>query len=174
MDGHIGRLCFQRHVGRSDGVLHLAGIEIAAAAQGFQHIIYVHIELFEHVGEQIAFFDDHYGFAVEQFAEAQAARREFRDYDVHDKECEDGNDAVDYGYGGVAHRNAGELARDEGYGEFEGLQFAQLPLAHKAHRNEQKEIDDYTAHKEVQHRAILPLCRAFMRASVPSACAGAP
>ena len=140
--GHVGRLRPERYVGRGkgfelglgqhghgavgfdDGVFHFAGIEISSRPQSFQHIVDVHVQFFEHVGEQVAFFDDDDGFAVEQFAEAQAPGGEFCDDDVHHEQREYRDYAVDYRNGGIAHGNAREVARHQSYGEFERLQFA--------------------------------------------------
>ena len=149
-----------------------AGVEAPAGAQGFEQVVDVHIELFEDVGEQIAALDDDDGLAVEQFPKAQAARGELGDDDVHHEEGEHGDDAVDYGDGGIAHRDAGKVARHQRDGELERLQFAELPLAHQPHGDEQEEIDDDAPDKEVEHGIILPPAPLFIRTergSVPPA-----
>ena len=172
-DFHVGRrerfrFRFREHrhraVGFDDCVFHLRRIEISVPAQRFQQVVDVHIQFFHNLGEYIAAFDDNHGLAVEHFAETQTLDCEFRNDDVHEEQCEHGDDSVHNRNVGVAHRYAGEFAGDESYGKFERLQFAQLPLAHKPHCDQQKEVDYYAPDKQTKHSGILPPSDVFMRA----------
>ena len=61
------------------------------------------------------------------------------------KEHQYGNDAVEEGNGDVCHRHAGEIRYDQRDDEFKGLHFPDLALSHKAHDDDQRQIDDQGA-----------------------------
>lgn len=128
----VARFRHNRHsaVGFHNRVFHLSRIEIAVSAQGFQQVVYRHIELFEDVGQNVAFFDDDDGLAVEHLSETHALDGKFCHYDVHEEKREHGNYSVNYRNRRVAHGNTGKLACHQGYCKFEGLQFSQLALTH--------------------------------------------
>ena len=71
---------------------------------------------------------------------------------MQNKNSDYGYNAVEYGYGRVRHRYAGELCDKQRYYKFKRLHFAYLAFAHKPHNKQQRYEDNSCTNENQRHK----------------------
>ena len=106
-----------------------------------------------HVGlEDLPVPDDDRGPAADQGTEADGLEAEVADQHGEAQQRHDGEHSVHQGNAEVLHRHGGQIGDDQRQHQISRLQFADLPLAHKAQAGNDEQIEDHRAEKRSNHR----------------------